>query len=128
MYKMMKRLAQLGVPLGCLMHVGCLSLQLGTDSNPPQLNARGLVNGHFTATGFEPYDGKIMKAGIFGDADRPGELASLDVWPIGGLGVGFVGGRIRILPVEMGFGILGYDPKPIIHEDVDTQDEAATSE
>ena len=116
-----------GLMLGCLGLSGCLTLKVGAKSEPPQIKARGLVNAHFTATGFEPYGGHVLKAGLFGDSNRAGEIVSLDVWPIAGVGVGLVGARVRLLPLEMGVGVLGYDPKPVVKV-VDEQKKEATAE
>ena len=128
MHGLITKLACFGVLLACLGQSGCLSLDIGVDAEPPQLNARGLVNGHFTATGLEEYDGRILKAGLFGDSARPGEIASLDIWPIGGVGAGLIGGRIRVLPLEMGLGVLSYDPKPVVQEDEEDVEELGDSE
>ena len=53
----------------------------------------------------------IFEAGIFGAA-RCGEIATLDLWPLFGVGVGLAGVRIRILPFEFAIGTLFYHPKP----------------
>jgi len=58
------------------------------------------------------FDGNVVKVGFLHDNGRPGELAYADVWPLAGVGVGFVGARLRILFLEVGLGALCYDAVP----------------
>ena len=97
----------------CASVTGCASVTVGTDKNPPQLKSQGALNGYMACNGFRPYDGKILEAGILSDTDRWGNLVSVDLWPIGGVGVSFIGAIIKLLPFEFGLGVLGYDPKPV---------------
>jgi len=103
------------------LQVGGSTLQLGSDPEVLQTRVRGLINGHFAEAESAEGDRPLIRAGLFGDSNRVGEIASLDVTPIGGAGVGVVGGHVRLLNLEMGLGVLGYDPKPIGRE---TKEEA----
>ncbi len=89
---------------------GCLSLSLETESHDPALAVSGLVDGYATVDALDPYDGQLVHAGIFSSAARRGEVASLDVWPLFGVGVGVAGGRVRVLPLEVALGTLFYEP------------------
>lgn len=98
--------------IGCQL-MGCTTkLSVSGDKKPLQIKSAGIVNSYAACNGFRPYDGTIIEAGIFNSSDRWGNLASLDVWPLGGIGLSAVGARVKILPFEVGVGILGCDPRP----------------
>jgi hypothetical protein len=103
-----------GIATGTMVALltGCISLKIGTDTQPPSLRMSGLVNGYASAAALHPYNGTILNFGLFSKAERRGEFLSLDVWPLAGVGVGVVGARVRVLPLELGLGVLWYDPKP----------------
>ena len=96
----------------CIGVTGCASFTVGTGKNRPQLKSEGVLNGYMACNGFRPYDGKILEAGVLSDNDRWGNVVSLDLWPIGGVGVSLIGAKIKILPFELGVGVLGHDPEP----------------
>ncbi len=90
----------------------CTSIRIGTDDPEGRgIRVDGLVDGYANFDGLERYDGEILYAGIFGSAQGD-DLATLDIWPLGGVGVGLAGARVRFLPLELGLGTLGYDPHP----------------
>jgi hypothetical protein len=92
---------------------GCsTSLSVSEDKKPPQIKSAGLIDSYVACNGFRPYDGTFFEAEILDEDSRWGGLASLDVWPIGGVGISVIGARIKILPFEAGLGILGYNPEP----------------
>jgi len=91
---------------------GCISLKIETQEKPSALKVEGLADGYITMGGLHPYNGTIVDFGLFGEERRRGEILSLDVWPLAGIGVGVLGGRVRVIPLEAGVGILLYDPKP----------------
>ena len=103
---------QILVTVICLGLTGCASLTVGTRDSPPQVRSQGLLNSYLAFNGFRPYDRTFIDAGILSDNDRWGSIASLDIWPIGGMGVSFVGARMKLLPFEIGVGVLGYEPEP----------------
>jgi hypothetical protein len=107
-----KWMSSLVIGVVCASLTGCASLTVGTDRNPPQLKSKGILNGYMACNGFRPYDGKILEAGILSDNDRWGDMVSLDIWPIGGFGVSFIGAKMKLLPFDIGLGVLGYNPKP----------------
>lgn len=99
----------------CCISAGCsTSFSVSGDKSPVRVKSSGIVHSYAACNGIRPYDGTIVDAGIFDD-NRWGEIASLDVWPIGGVGVSFIGARIKLLPFELGAGIFGYDPEPEVY-------------
>jgi hypothetical protein len=100
--------AVLAAASGCSLKVGTRN---GEHSNTA-LRMRGLVNGYVSVDALRPYDGNILELGVLGASTRHGEIVSVDVWPLVGIGVGVVGVRTRVLVFETGIGVLFYDPKP----------------
>ena len=96
----------------CISMTGCMSVSVGM-GREAKVRSGGLVDGYVACNGIRPYDGEILEADLLGEGnERWGELASLDIWPIGGVGVSFIGARLKVLPFEAGFGIFGYSPSP----------------
>jgi hypothetical protein len=89
---------------------GC-GVTVGTEKSPVGIKSDGVINGYATCNGFRSYDRDLIEIGVLGD-DRWGNFASVDVWPIGGVGLSFFGARVKLLPFELGIGVFGYDPKP----------------
>lgn len=100
------------VACAALLATGCVSLQVGTAPTPARLQVSGLASGYVSLAGLRPYDGTILDMGLFNMAERPGELVSLDLWPVFGFGVGVVGARAHLLMLDVGLGVLWYQPKP----------------
>lgn len=98
--------------VACVLLSGCASFTVGTDKNPPRIKSEGVANGYLCYNGFRKYDGKIIEASVLSDNDRWGDIFSLEIWPVGGMGISLVGTRVKILPFELGLGVLGYEPKP----------------
>jgi len=46
------------------------------------------------------------------------------LWPLGGIGIGFVGARVKILPIEFALGVLGYDATPVGTWEAEDSDES----
>lgn len=91
----------------------CISLRIGTEEKPSRIEAKGLGSAYAAIPGIEKFDGNIARIGLFEDTARDGEWASVDIWPIGGVGVGFVGARVKLFIFEIGAGIFGYQPQPL---------------
>ncbi|MBN2703829.1 MAG: hypothetical protein JXR23_06420 [Pontiellaceae bacterium] len=114
----------------CCMATGCsTSFSISGDKSPVRVKSSGLVHSYAACNGIRPYDGTLLDAGIFDD-NRWGEIVSLDIWPIGGMGMSFIGARIKLLPFELGAGILGYDPEPeeYLNKKVPAQDDENESD
>ena len=96
----------------CAGMSGCLSVQVGSKESS-KVKTSGLVDGYVACNGIRPYDGIFIDADALSQgSERWGDLLSLDVWPIGGVGISFIGARIKILPFEAGFGLFGESPRP----------------
>jgi hypothetical protein len=61
--------------------------------------------------GLHHYDGTILRLDLLDKATRKGEIVSFELWPLCGFGIGVVGARVQILPVDAGLGVLWYEPK-----------------
>jgi hypothetical protein len=107
----MKWIACLGVLCTLGVTTGCISIKVGTEAEHSKIQILGLVGGYATVNALHHYEGNILEFGLFTSSKRPGELVSLDVWPVGGVGFGFIGGRVRFLPLEVALGTLFYCPK-----------------
>ena len=92
---------------------GCLSLELEVEAENGELEMEGLANGFAGLDGIRPWDGTLMELNTFGECDSDGEIISLGVWPLTEVGVGLVGARVQILPVELGVGTLFYEPESV---------------
>ncbi len=102
------------IPLLCallLTTAGCISLSVGTKDNPDRLQMEGLANAYVSVNGIHSYDGNILYLGLFSKANRDGEIVSFELWPLTGIGVGLVGVRLQLLPLEIGVGTLFYNPR-----------------
>lgn len=93
---------------------GCMSFQIGTRTRPVREANPDVVQGVLTANFIPPYEGDIIKIGWLEYAKNPNELISVDVYPIFGFAIGAVGVRLRVIPIDFGIGILGYEPYPTI--------------
>ncbi len=100
------------VPTACSTHQ-----TIGTGPGPAHVRVDGIVDGYVDLDALERYDGQLIHAGIFGSAQRDGELLSLDIWPLFGIGVGVAGARVRLLPIEVALGTLFYSPSAPKHAD-----------
>lgn len=98
--------------LPLLLLNGCFSLTIGTQDGPDRVQMNGLADGFVVVDSIRPYDGRIVELGLFGGKDTWGNLASVEVWPIGGVGLSFVGAKARLAFLEAGVGALGYHPRP----------------
>ncbi len=91
---------------------GCIGFSVGTDDDE-FFRMRGLGTAYAAVPGIDDYDGKIIRVGLLSRAPDGAQLAGIDIWPLLSVGVGLVGARLRVLPFEVGAGVLFYEPKPI---------------
>jgi hypothetical protein len=103
--------------LGVCSGPSCTLLSGGVGTHPPQVYTDGLVNSSVALTGIGPYDNRFFHASVLSHDGRFGGIASLEVWPLGGVGIGFAGARVKILPLEIAIGVLGYDAAPVGNPD-----------
>lgn len=91
---------------------GCIGVSVGTDDDE-FFRMRGLGTAYAAVPGIDDYDGKIIKLGLLSRSPAGAQLAGIDVWPLFSVGVGLVGARVRVLPLEVGAGVLFYEPKAV---------------
>lgn len=95
--------------------LGCVSIKAGNGAGASLVRMDGPVNAH-VAAGPPVRAGSLVNVGVLRNTARPGELVSVDVWPLFGVGVGVVGARASVLGLEVGIGTLLYDPEPAVDE------------
>jgi hypothetical protein len=103
---------------------GCLSIKAGNGPGAAVVRMDGPVQAHVSA-GPPARSSSAVNVGVLRGTQRDGELVSVDVWPLFGVGVGILGARASILGLEVGVGTLFYDPQP---PDADADDAEATEE
>ena len=105
---MRNRLAfAVAVALGALLGPGCISMRVG--GGDEFFRMKGLANAYATLT--EVKEGPLLDFGLFTNT-RGGEIVSLELGPLAGVGIALLGARARVLPFEVGAGVLFYDPRP----------------
>jgi hypothetical protein len=90
---------------------GCLSIKAGNGPGAALVRMDGPIQAH-VAAGPPARGSSYVNVGVLRGTQRDGELVSVDVWPLFGVGVGIVGARASILGLEVGVGSLFYDPQP----------------
>ena len=96
---------------------GCLSVNVGTEkSGPGHVRMGGLVSGLADLNGISAYDGTLLRFGLLTNTPREGELIGLDIWPLAGVGIGFIGARVQLLPLQIGIGTLCYEPEAALNK------------
>jgi len=98
--------------LTCFLAGGCIRFRAGVYPESYKPAFRGWIKGYATHKEMRAYNGTIVSLSTFNDARRPGELLSVDLWPLAGAGIGPIGARLRILPFGIGLGMLADDPSP----------------
>jgi hypothetical protein len=92
--------------------LGC-SVSVGARPDSKGIDVSGLAGGYASLNGIRPYDRTIMDLALFESSRRSKEfeVASLEVWPLVGLGVGLAGARVQLLFLDVGLGVIAYDPE-----------------
>lgn len=85
---------------------GCIHLHVSAGRGR-LVEMHGLARAHVALTHLMPYRGRILDLETFEGDD----LVALELWPLADLGVGFVGVRAKLLYLDAGAGILGYDAR-----------------
>ena len=107
----MKKSAVVACVLSVVLLTGCVSFRVGTEKNPSRLQVKGLATGFVSLDGFQHYSGTILKFGLLSESEGPSEIASVELWPVMSVGVGLVGARVQLLPIQVGLGVLWYKPE-----------------
>ena len=109
---MRPRIAALAPLLSALITAGC-RMDAGFDDHPDRFEIDGPGVIYATASAWPRWNGNVVELGLFDEAERNDEFLSFDLWPLVGVGVGFVGARVRVLMFEVGAATLCYDPLPL---------------
>ena len=88
----------------------CGSVNMNVKDTPPEFPEALAFDGFVGTDGIRDYDGDILQLDFLGTGARKGELIHIDLWPFVGVGVGPLGFRAQILPLEFGIGTLFYEP------------------
>lgn len=108
----MGRGAVLATALLLLTSAGCV-MRVGSEGGTVSVaRVSGLASGYVSVVDLPAYEDTVIRFGIFDMTDRPGEIISLDIWPLAGAGVGILGAWARVLVLEAGGGVLWYQPEP----------------
>ena len=106
----MRRTKLMALALVAAAVPACSSFNLNLADTPPEFPDAAVLDWHFTTDALHEYDGNILDATFLGTGERKGELIMVDLWPFVGVGVGPLGFRLRVLPLEIGLGIGFYAP------------------
>jgi len=91
---------------------GCIRLKTGFYPESYKADFQGWFKGYASYKEMPTWDGTFLKIATFDDNERPGEMLTLDIPFLAGVGIGLLGARVRILPFALGVGTIAYDPKP----------------
>ena len=107
----MRKIAVVLLALGLLAMSGCVT-RVGSEGGVSTEGISGLASGYVTLDALPRYNATIFRFAILDMSYEPGELASVDVWPLAGVGVGLIGAWVRVVTIEAGAGLLWYQPSP----------------
>ncbi len=86
----------------------CTLIRVRSHDHPPSLQASGLIEGHL-AFGMNA-ETRIVDLDLF-DGRSSGAIAELVVWKLFRLEVGIAGVAVGVGPVDVGLGVLAYEPR-----------------
>lgn len=92
---------------------GCMAGRMGPGLRQHGFGYEGYFGGYFSYTDLRGYDAEIVRVDILNNEQQPGELLNLDLWPIGGIGLGPIGIRGHLGPIGGGLGGLYYIPDSV---------------
>ena len=75
-------------------------------------NVDSIVDVYGNVNGFDDWDGDFFDLGLFTGGKGHNEIFHIEIGPLFAFGVGFVGTRVRILPLQFGVGSLFYNARP----------------
>jgi hypothetical protein len=109
---------------GSLLVAACgCGVRVGTDVEPPQFAIKDAGSAYCKVRQIPKYDGTVVAAHVFRSGQHTGEIASLWTWPLGGLDLGLLGIRLKLLGLETGAGTLFFQPEPLPDEYYGVDDE-----
>ena len=109
----MTRMACLALLGTAIFASGCTSIRTGPGLYQKHFGYEGKLGGYLSYTDLQGYDGDVLQIDVMNDEQQPGELLNLDLWPLGGLGLGPIGLRGHLLWIGGGMGTLFYIPDSV---------------
>lgn len=86
----------------------CAILAVDSGSRPPRLQSEGIVDGH-VAFGVRD-ERHAFHAKLF-DGSSSGSIAEIVIWKLFRAELGLAGASLGIGPIDLGLGVLFYDPE-----------------
>ncbi len=94
-----------------VLATGCSTFRAGPERAQKSFAYQGPIGAYASASDLRAYDGDLLQADLWSNSQQPGELLNLDLWPIGGIGIGAFGVRAHIASLGAGIGFIFYHPK-----------------
>ena len=105
----MSRLS-LGLALAlCAATSSCTIVSVGPEDGPARLEAGGLIDGH-VAVGI-PEEDDLIDLELF-DGSSDGSVVEFRLWKLLRLEAGLAGASVGVGPLDVGLGVLAYEPEP----------------
>ena len=99
---------------------GCTIVSVGSEGDPPRVQSDGLVDGH-VAFGIREED-DLIEVDLF-DGSSPGAIGEISVWKLFRAEVGLAGASLGVGPIDLGLGVVFYDPRVPRMQDLGRHDE-----
>ncbi len=87
---------------------GCAIVSVGSEGDPPRVQSDGLVDGH-VAFGIREED-DLIEINLF-DGRSPGAIGEISLWRLFRAEVGLAGASLGLGPIDLGLGVVFYDPR-----------------
>lgn len=110
------------IPLVLAM-ASCLHVSVGPEEE--FFNVDSVVDVYGNVDGLDGWDGNFLDLGLFTDDKGYNDIFHIELGPLFGFGVGLVGTRVRVLPLQFGVGSLFYSARPRQQTVVETTTEEA---
>ena len=111
--------------LASFLAASCVNLRLGSDGDH---KFDSLVTVHGSMGALDDYDGTVLDMGLFTRRNGRTEIFYAQLGPFLSVGIGLVGVRAQLLPLEFGVGGLFYDPRSESQREADEAEEAEEAE
>ncbi|MCB2154985.1 hypothetical protein KQI84_08865 [bacterium] len=109
----MKRMHFIFILAAAVLLTGCTSIRTGPGLFQKHFRYEGKLGGYLSYTDLRGYDGDVLQIDIMNNEQQPGEILNLDLWPLGGIGIGPLGLRGHFTWIGGGMGTLFYIPDSV---------------
>jgi len=109
----MSRLYILFILSAAVFLTGCTSIRSGPGKWQHGFRYEGKFGGYASYTDLRAYDGDVVQLDFFNDEQQPGEMLNMDLWPLGGIGLGPFGMRGHLFWIGGGLGSVWYVPDSV---------------